>query len=74
MTTDNGGPAFPTKHFDNMLRETPVGHYGMSLRDWFASQAMIGLIARVPRDEFIPEAIANISYATADAMLAKSAD
>lgn len=42
---DDGGPAYPTARFDNALRDEPVGFYGMSLRDWFAGQALQGFLA-----------------------------
>ena len=59
-TIDDGGPAFPA-----ML---PGGNYctpGMSLRDWFAGQALAGLLASGDWDETpIPDA-----YVFAQAML-----
>ena len=60
---DHGGPAFPlaTSHF--------VQQRGMSLRDWFAGQALAGLlgsrVAPAPWDQWALEA-----YRLADAMLA----
>lgn len=42
----DGGPAFPLApevgkaHFDN-----PMAYPGMTLRDWFAGQALIGYLA-----------------------------
>lgn len=39
MSKDEGGPAFPV----NWLKD--VGDSGMSLRDWFAGQALMGLMS-----------------------------
>ena len=53
-----GGPAFPAK----------LGHWmeeGMTLRDYFAAQAMLGFIAV----EVQRERIAEWAYEIADAML-----
>ena len=53
-------PAFPFAFTD----EARVSD-GMTLRDYFAGQAMQGLIARYSS----PETIANVAYHMADAML-----
>jgi hypothetical protein len=58
---NNGGPAFP---FDGYYGET----YGMTLRDWFAGQALAGLIADPSRDGSADDR-ARYAYAYADAML-----
>lgn len=52
--------------------ETEDGHQGMSLREWYAGQALPGvLVAR--RDEITtPESIAAECFALADALLAAS--
>jgi hypothetical protein len=55
---DNGGTAFP-------VPESYGTRLGMSLRDWFAGQALVGLCAY---DE-TPEGLARASYQVADAML-----
>jgi len=60
---DDGGPAFP--HFKQGL---PVAG-SLSLRDWFAGQALAGYLARgEPIGAY--ENAAIISYRQADAMLA----
>ena len=70
----DGGPAFP------VVAENGLGHVapGMSLRDWFAGQALAGFAATLPEaseremfkaEEFY-EAIALGAYRAADAMLA----
>ena len=54
---NTGGPAFPTRDNDN-------GYYGMTLRDYFAAQA----INRIGKDTNY-EDLAKHVYAIADAML-----
>jgi len=69
MKPNDGGPAFP-------LTEDAVNHknrefamQGMSLRDWFAGQALVGLLANDrPISHVAPDA-----YAIADAMLVERA-
>jgi hypothetical protein len=60
--TNDGGPAFG--HGD------PVhgGSSGMCLRDWFAGQALAGLLASGPHDCEAP-GIAHDAYLFADAMI-----
>ena len=64
---DDGGPAFPTVLHD----------YGMSLRDWFAGQALAGLAANTNgiyvhgEKKHDVDAYALAAYAMADAMLAE---
>ena len=41
--TLNGGPAFPAYVFAEPVSSTD--HPGMTLRDWFAGQALAGLMA-----------------------------
>lgn len=71
MTTNDGGPAFPR----NRSGGYPP-HKGMSLRDWFAGQALAGMLA-YPGDErhgsfhnnCSVEGCASEAYMYADAML-----
>jgi hypothetical protein len=64
---NNGGPAFPTG----------TAFQGMTLRDYFAAQAMQGLLAGLDRDarrfmerqEEPAEAMAKACWTMADAML-----
>lgn len=58
----NGGPAFPY----NFPPDNPFGGEGMSLRDWFAGQALAGMDV----DGGSPETNARWAYRVADAMLA----
>ncbi len=85
MKQDNdGGPAFPSGElkFDDGDCKTAI-HNGMSLRDWFAGQALVGLAAdddqpmELRKDETADEArrrvwsgVAKVAYIIADAMIA----
>lgn len=71
---DNGGPAFP----HHVVRES-MGHSyderGMTLRDWFAGQALAGICANAGWCDMLmapgmAEANAKAAYAYADAMIA----
>ena len=67
MELKDGGPAFPaSNHMGQNL--------GMSLRDWFAGQALMGIIAaEEPLEQeslAMPDATAKWAYNMADAMIA----
>ena len=68
----NGGPAFP-------VRSVPLeegGQFfaaGMSLRDWFAGQALAGLLASPVTDDMSWSEIASKAYNAANSMLAERA-
>lgn len=62
---NNGGPAFPV----TLDHRGCVGAYGMTLRDYFAGQALAGLLTQLAEDEFGPSHFAKVSYEMADAML-----
>lgn len=61
---NNGGPAYPTQ-----------GYEGLTLRDYFAGQAMQGWLASYPESTQHPvdthheKMVAELSYLMADAML-----
>ena len=55
-TTKDGGPAFPTQYGK-----------GMTIRDWFAGQALAGIIA--DGEVFGGKEVARASFEYADAML-----
>lgn len=70
---DNGGPAFP--HLDlyagaGNSQPTPTQYNGMSLRDYFAGQALAGYLAH-PDSEINMTFVAKWAYQYADAMLAE---
>ncbi len=64
---DNGGSAFPTVPVNS---DEPERYAGMSLRDYFAGQALMGLIASDDEDAGDRiEDIPKYAYFIADAML-----
>lgn len=72
MTKQNdGGPAFPFQANDRSNLDMQTG--GMSLRDWFACQALNGLCAGMfeqPKSELpTPDELAWMADTLADAML-----
>ena len=66
----DGGPAFPFTYLDVQTGAKRTVH-GMTLRDWFAGQALMGMMAsRNPSSpKFTPEMDAVYVYAVARAML-----
>lgn len=75
MSEKDGGPAFPeTAYYD----DKPYGSIsGMSLRDYFAGQALQGFLAAAAHPQSVgitdldSPKLAHDSYALADAMLAE---
>lgn len=61
-----GGPAFPV----SIPGTGDNGWHGMSLRDWFAGQAMTGMLAHGDANGAHWSALAQDAYNAADAMLA----
>lgn len=59
----NGGPAFPFPHTSNLQP-------GMSLRDYFAGQAMIGLMTNHEALKKGTDWVVAHAFIAADAMLA----
>jgi hypothetical protein len=81
MNKDTGGSAFPyiksyTKgeHISTSERHRlgyhAEGNEGMTLRDWFAGQALIGYIGAMPDDWTYEDLARKCGYA-ADAMIAE---
>ena len=69
----NGGPAFPIPLEDDRdcYPRYRNGYGGMSLRDWFAGQALVGLLLDSERLKGVTDEIefARSAYQQADAML-----
>jgi hypothetical protein len=66
--TKDGGPAFPTVARDGNWQPH---HDGLSLRDYFAGQALAGLLSSGIKSQGWEETIAFDSYKIADAMLVR---
>ena len=68
MATNDGGPAFPQ---NDATVNRINNHDGMSLRDYFAGQALVGQLAgRASGVAFDADMAATCAYLFADAMLA----
>lgn len=70
MSTRDGGPAFPSGMTDITADRSEywAKDPGMSLRDWFAGQALAGIVAfAMPA----PENAKELAYQYADALLAE---
>lgn len=71
MSKPDGGPAFPSEFAASADRS------GMSLRDWFAGQALTGILASphhlAPENEGQSTHLAMRLYQMADALLAERA-
>lgn len=68
----DGGPAFPcpsTVYDPDTHAEFDAKDWGMSLRDYFAGQALAGIYAN-PESRHTYEEAATVAYRTADAMIA----
>lgn len=68
-TPDDGGPAFPV--LGKMSDGEPYAqHEGMTLRDWFAGQALAGMLAHPTTNPGMTwDVYAEEAYYMADAML-----
>lgn len=66
---DGDTPVFP--HFEK-LGSSEVSSGGMTLRDWFAGQAIAGLMAN--DEDYADATAAVVAYKIADAMLAARKD
>jgi len=68
----HGGPAFPSDHETSRMihgEKYPDAMTGMSLRDYFAGQALVGLNLNGEAYGWAPSGMASRAYAIADAML-----
>lgn len=73
MSASDGGPAFPRPTVA-LERETEWGADGMTLRDWFAGQALAGFCSRLPDDLMTTDRAQTLAIAAdmvAVAMLAE---
>jgi len=67
---NDGGPAFPS---EGRIGDVPyvMTNTGMSLRDWFAGQALVGLMSNPAGTNHLYQELCKYAYGTADAMLAE---
>jgi hypothetical protein len=72
---NDGGPAYPQPAIDNQGRvdyALEMGWGGMTLRDYFAAQAIAGLLVHAVEPYGVyAEALAAAAYGMADAMIAQ---
>lgn len=75
MSERSGGNAFPETRYGGNTDRRPVDTTpGMTLRDYFAAQALTGCLANIDRSHAnLPtnKELADEAYALADAMLAE---
>lgn len=73
---DNGGPAFPNPALADENYKPQPGDEGMTLRDWFAGQALAGMshVLNEGDVEWVKQRGAKAAYDMADAMLAARGD
>ena len=69
MSIDTGGPAFPVPDSHHANGQVQYGSDGMTLRDYFAAKAMLGLINVEVQEVAFQERIAKWAYEIAEAML-----
>jgi len=60
MTTNTGGPAFPG--FDYIDQHGKKNPEGMTLRDYFAAKAMLGLMSMSKAEEVVDENNDEMTY------------
>ena len=75
MSKRDGGPAFPCPEWFESAIEGEVGqfvhdHPGMTIRDWYKGQALVGILASGPLN-LTPKQHADEAGLYADAMLAE---
>lgn len=72
--TDGGGPAFPRPNFHSDTHHTAPAQDGMALRDWFAGQALGGIVVATAHSlGYTVQDAAEEAYQFADAMLTERA-
>jgi hypothetical protein len=67
---EEGGPAFPASN--DADKQYNRIYYGMSMRDYFAGQALVGIASvylNTEHETLEPRTAADIAYALADAMI-----
>ena len=68
--TNTGGPAFPLQAYEEWGGDEVKGCPGMTLRDYFAAKAMLGMYASETFPTGLMADTATEAYQMADAMIA----
>jgi hypothetical protein len=73
--TDNGGPAYPTTGYDSSAAMNGIGvsvteHPGMTLRQYYAGQALAGVCANPGLTDKKDADLADYAIRAADALIA----
>jgi hypothetical protein len=68
----SGGPAFPRSGVKDGYGKVVGDVAGMDLRDWFAGQALAGILANPSRLDGVQNTVEG-AYCLADAMIAERA-
>ena len=63
------GPAFPVLELDQVTGHIHAQHMGVTVRDYFAGKALVGMMAIPSGDS--PSATAAYAFHMADAMMAE---
>jgi len=66
---NDGGPVYPIPSTVTPEGYVQPGWYGMTLRDWFAGQALAGMLAKYGIEDSSVETMTEDCYLHADAML-----
>lgn len=69
MLKNNDGPAFP-QHKNGVGGQTIASEGGMTLRDYFAGQALVAVLLRGIEEGEAAEDVTEACYGVADAMIA----
>lgn len=69
MSTNDGGPAFPSVELNRETGFVCDQHFGMTLRDYFAAKAMQGMCAHHDTWGLSVEQLADKAFVLSDAML-----
>jgi hypothetical protein len=70
-TINDGGPAFPVPDVYHPNGQIEYGSPGMSLRAYFAGQALSGILANTTAVDLSEGSVAKASVTLADALIAE---
>lgn len=67
--SNTGGPAYPTNNYAAIVPISTGYSEGMTLRDYFAAKAMLGILTNNNLEDCDDFVVANCAYQMADFML-----